>query len=175
MALTNAPVEFAQSMVSFERVFEALDIPIEIEEQSNARQLTNVKGHIQFKDVTFSYDEGEKSAQGLEEIARFSWRGSEAHLKRGKQAEQNGSNVPDDNKKTVQWALRDIDFTIEPGQLAALVGPSGAGKSTITYLIPRLYDPTQGQVCIDGQDVRNLTLKSLSDNIGMVTQETFLF
>ncbi len=64
---------------------------------------------------------------------------------------------------------------MKPGQLAALVGPSGAGKSSITYLLPRLYDPTSGGVCIDGHDIRDVTLESLSDSIGMVTQETYLF
>ena len=72
-------------------------------------------------------------------------------------------------------ALRDINFTIQPGQLAALVGPSGAGKTTLTYLIPRLYDPNQGRILLDDHDLRDLTLDSLSSQIGMVTQETFLF
>jgi len=74
-----------------------------------------------------------------------------------------------------RWALHEVNFTIEPGQLAALVGPSGAGKTTITYMIPRLYDPTDGQVLVDDNDIRDVTLKSLADNIGMVTQETYLF
>jgi ATP-binding cassette subfamily B protein len=71
--------------------------------------------------------------------------------------------------------VQDVSFEIEPGQLAALVGPSGAGKTTITYLIPRLYDPTEGEICIDGRYLPDVTLKSLADNIGMVTQETYLF
>jgi ATP-binding cassette subfamily B protein len=73
------------------------------------------------------------------------------------------------------WALQDVSFEIAPGRLAALVGPSGAGKTTITYLIPRLYDPTAGSVQIDGHDLRDVTLDSLSRKIGMVTQETYLF
>jgi ATP-binding cassette subfamily B protein len=185
MALTNAPVEFATSMVSFERVFEALDIPVEIEEKEDAIDLGVVNGRLQFKDVSFSYT-GEDQA-GLEEIARFTLGGSAAHLKRGKQASSSSATeastessdtepveVVDDSPET-RWALNDIDFTIEPGQLAALVGPSGAGKTTITYLIPRLYDPTSGQISIDDHDIRDVTLKSLADNLGMVTQETYLF
>jgi ATP-binding cassette, subfamily B, bacterial len=68
-----------------------------------------------------------------------------------------------------------VSFEIAPGQLAALVGPSGAGKTTITYLLPRLYDPTRGRILIDGHDLRDLTLLSLGQQIGMVTQETYLF
>jgi ATP-binding cassette subfamily B protein len=69
----------------------------------------------------------------------------------------------------------DINFTIEPGQLTALVGPSGAGKTTLTYLIPRLYDPSEGRILLDGHDLRDISLKSLIEQIGMVTQETYLF
>jgi len=72
-------------------------------------------------------------------------------------------------------ALEDISFHAKPGQLVALVGPSGAGKTTLTYLIPRLYDPTSGVIRIDGHDVKDVTLDSLSSAIGMVTQETYMF
>jgi ATP-binding cassette, subfamily B, bacterial len=73
------------------------------------------------------------------------------------------------------YALKNVSFRVKPGQLAALVGPSGAGKTSLTYLIPRLYDPTQGRILIDGHDLRDVTLASLADQIGMVTQETHLF
>jgi ATP-binding cassette subfamily B protein len=68
-----------------------------------------------------------------------------------------------------------VSFTVEPGQLAALVGPSGAGKTTITYLLPRLYDPTAGRILIDDTDIRDVSLESLASQIGMVTQESYLF
>jgi ATP-binding cassette subfamily B protein len=74
-----------------------------------------------------------------------------------------------------EWALEGVSVSIEPGQLAAIVGPSGAGKTTITYLVPRLYDVTRGSLKIDGVDVRDLQMGSLSDAIGMVTQESYLF
>ncbi len=72
------------------------------------------------------------------------------------------------------WAVRDVSFVVEPGQLAAIVGPSGSGKTTLSYLVPRLYDVDRGRVMIDGKDVRELTQASVADAIGMVTQDTFL-
>ena len=189
MSLTNSPVEFAQSMVSFERVFEVLDIPLEIAEKPDAVTLTNVAGRLTFDNVTFDYDklpEGRQRA-GLTEVVRYSWGGSETLLRRGRKpkevavaVKEDGSPAPvdEDEEETVverRIALADINFHIEPGQLVALVGPSGAGKTTITYLIPRLYDPTGGRVLIDGHDLRDVTLHTLSANIGMVTQETYLF
>ena len=74
-----------------------------------------------------------------------------------------------------RWALADLSFEIQPGQLVALVGPSGAGKTTITYLLPRLYDPTEGRITLDGHDLRDVTQESLALQIGTVTQETYLF
>ena len=177
MSITNAPVEFAQSMVSFERVFEVLDIPVDITETENASALPPVQGRITFDDVSFSYREGEQI--GLTEVARFTRGGSEAYLKRGRQHDDGQSNSPEEvtvpEETGVRLALEEISFEIEPGQLVALVGPSGAGKTTITYLIPRLYDPTSGRVLIDGLDIRTVSLNSLSDSIGMVTQDTYLF
>lgn len=176
MSLTNAQVQFAESLVSFERVFEVLDIPQEITEASRAVRLKTVEGKIEFDDVSFAYQGTEEAQVGLEEIARLSWRGGgEAHLKRGQENREDSDAAWERDDQGPQWALRDINFTIEPGQLVALVGPSGAGKSTVTYLIPRLYDPTQGKVLIDGQDIRDLSLDTLAEHIGMVTQETYLF
>lgn len=182
MSITNAPVEFAQSMVSFERVFEVLDIPTDISEKVGAQELPPVEGRITFENVSFSYV-SQKPA-GLAEIARYSRGGSEAHLKRGQQpsngqddgeAEKDDLDLATTSLPERPWALKDVSFDIEPGKLVALVGPSGAGKTTITYLIPRLYDPTEGRVLIDNHDIRDVKLSSLADNIGMVTQETYLF
>jgi len=175
MALSNAQVEFAQSMVSFERVFEVLDIPVEIKEKTNAIRLQSVKGRIEFEAVSFVYEGLGTQKTGLEEVARFGWRGSgDALLKRGKQIEA-GTEVENLRNSEPKWALKDVNFLIEPGQLIALVGPSGAGKTTTTYMIPRLYDPTSGRILIDGLDIREVNLTSLAENIGMVTQETYLF
>ncbi len=180
MALTNAQVEFAQSMVSFERVFEVLDISLDIAEQAGAKPLPAVEGRVEFENVSFAYQgrsEGEKV--GLEEIARFSRHGGgQALLKRGREREGGGAAAEADAAAIdtgPRWALQGLCFAIEPGQLVALVGPSGAGKTTVTYLIPRLYDPTEGRILIDGHDIRSVTLNSLAENVGMVTQETYLF
>ena len=180
ISLTNAPVDFAQSMVSFERVFEALDIPVEITEKADALELKNVNGRLEFQNISFSYElaDGE-SAAGLSEVTRLGWGADRmALVKRGKQpseSDETTTNGQQTRKPEKRWALKDISFTIEPGQLVALVGPSGAGKSTITYMIPRLYDPTDGTVRLDDYNLCDLKLASLSDNIGMVTQDTFLF
>ena len=174
MALTNAQVQFAESMVSFERVFEVLDIPIEIKEVDQVIHPASIEGDVLFEGVSFSYNESAEEKVGLEEVARLSWRGNqEAFLKRGgeKLSEEKTENGTDE----LRWALKDVTFSIKSGELAALVGPSGAGKTTVTYLLPRLYDPTTGRVLIDGQDIKGFSLKSLADNIGMVTQETYLF
>jgi len=80
----------------------------------------------------------------------------------------------DDENADPTWAVRDVSFVVEPGQLAAIVGPSGAGKTTVSYLIPRLYDVDDGRVLIDGNDVRALTQASVATAVGMVTQDTYL-
>ncbi len=175
MALSNAQVQFAESLVSFERVFEVLDIPIEITENTEAIVLPKVTGSIKFDKVSFAYQGLGLEGVGLEEIARLSWRSSgEAHLKRGKEKNRQASR-PGEQDQAPRWALRELDFSIEPGELTALVGPSGAGKTTLTYMLPRLYDPTEGQILLDGINIKDVTLNSLIDNIGMVTQETYLF
>jgi ATP-binding cassette subfamily B protein len=165
-SLVNARVDFATSMVSFERVFAMLDLPIEIADKPNATELGRVNGKIQFENVSFSYIEDEGPKPNDESDVRPP---SSGMRRNGGKEIETPSFVP-----TRRYALRDVNFEIEPGQLAALVGPSGAGKTTITYLIPRLYDPTEGRVLIDGYDLREVTLDSLTSQVGMVTQETYL-
>jgi ATP-binding cassette subfamily B protein len=169
-ALTNAPVDFATSIVSFERVFEVIDLPVDIQEKPNAIQLKKVRGDLVFENVTFNYDVmmnllSDVYRAGQMDTVKTALSGNNSHDKEEAPAL---SQARED-------ALRNIDFHVQPGQLVALVGPSGAGKTTLTYLIPRLYDPSEGRILIDGQDLRDVTLASLSAQIGMVTQETYLF
>lgn len=191
--LSNAPVEFATSLVSFERVFEVIDMPRDIQEKQDAVKLVDIKGRLVFEDVTFLYQVREENM--LREVRRY------GRMENVRAAMSDDSGKPGDNGKSGEnssrilertpdqdnesednnrsqardVALQEISFEVKPGQLAALVGPSGAGKTTLTYLIPRLYDPTAGRILIDGLDLRDVTLESLSQQIGMVTQETYLF
>jgi len=172
-ALSNIHVEFATGLVSFERVFEVLDLPIEIGDRPEAVILSQTQGHIVFEDVSFRYLEGDEPIAALEDIQRFG-RGAQRNVtKSGRQVR--ASMIAPQNARDRPWTLRDLSFEMMPGQLTALVGPSGAGKTTITYLVPRLYDPTEGRVLLDGHDLRDIQLDSLANQIGMVTQETYLF
>jgi ATP-binding cassette subfamily B protein len=206
--LANAPVEFATSVVSFERVFEVIDLPLEIREQPNAHRLQKVRGELVFEEVTFKYEVREENL--LSDVRRFGQMYNVTTVlsgaaggrsgpppKRpegnppGPLAQPSGSSAEAGNRlapaseghngeaaapsQARVRALGQISFRVAPGQLVALVGPSGAGKTTLTYLIPRLYDPTEGRVLIDGHDLRDVTLASLTAQVGMVTQETHLF
>ena len=161
-SLTNVQVEFATSMVSFERVFEYLDLPIEIRDLPEGIELTQVAGRVCFENVSFGY-----MTQGQPNFLDDNGRHS-LDFESDNEIEQ--TIVP-----TRRWALRNLSFEIEPGKLVALVGQSGAGKTTVTYLLPRLYDPTEGRITLDGYDLRAVTLESLEQQIGIVTQETYLF
>ena len=174
-ALTNAPVDFAQSIVSFERVFEIIDLPLEIAERPAAIHLDKVTGDLVFDDVTFRYQIDD--SQLLSDVERIGRIDNVAATRSGrpKRRDNNGGASAGMVHQAREIALEDVAFRIAPGQLIALVGPSGAGKTTLTYLIPRLYDPSAGRITLDGFDLRDLTLSTMAENIGMVTQETYLF
>jgi ATP-binding cassette subfamily B protein len=170
--LSNAPVEFATSMVSFERVFEVIDLPVDIREKSNAITLRDIRGEIRFEEVSFYYEAGDENL--LSDVHRYGSMDNVTAVLSGTRSTTNEEEAAS-HSQARSIALEKISFQADPGQLVALVGPSGAGKTTLTYLIPRLYDPSSGTIRIDGHDLRDVTLASLSAQIGMVTQETYLF
>jgi len=170
--LANAPVEFSTSVVSFERVFEVIDLPVEIDEKPGAHILSDITGEMRFENVWFKYDDDPKNV--LSTVKRAGRVNEEEGILSGQVADERDEDHGKQSQAR-ETALQDINFTMQPGQLTALVGPSGAGKTTLTYLIPRLYDPTKGRILIDGHDLCDVTLDSLIAQIGMVTQETYLF
>ncbi len=194
--LAGAPVEFSTSMVSFERVFEVIDLPQDIVEKEDALALSDVRGDLEFEDVTFLYSVD--ASKLLSDVKRYGKMDNVTAVLSGQKSNGNGRQTTDDRgsssvvhgqgneaasgspeaapvSQARDTALESVSFKASAGQLVALVGPSGAGKTTMTYLIPRLYDPTEGVIRIDGHDLRDLALDSLSSAIGMVTQENYLF
>ncbi|HSK91462.1 MAG TPA: ABC transporter ATP-binding protein [Euzebyales bacterium] len=166
MRMLQVAVEVQTSFALFSRIFEYLDLEPQITDRPGARAVDagEARGHVRFADVWFRYPEPRPLAALSVGVAPPP----------GVAASGDGER-PDPVVDAERWILRDLNFEVRPGQLAALVGPSGAGKTTTSYLIPRLYDVTEGKVTIDGVDVRDVTLSSLADLIGMVTQDTYLF
>ncbi|WP_320066929.1 ABC transporter ATP-binding protein [Micromonospora sp. RTGN7] len=150
-ALSNVRVDVMSALVSFDRVFEVLDLRPGIEERSEAVTVPRGNGRVEFRDVRFRYPAAsEVSLASLEDVTTL-------------------------DRTVNEPVLRGVSFGVEPGQMIALVGPSGAGKSTLSMLIPRVYDVSDGQVLVGGVDVRDATLASLRDEIGVVTQDSHLF
>ncbi|HNE88631.1 MAG TPA: ABC transporter ATP-binding protein [Actinomycetota bacterium] len=150
-ALSNVRVDVMTALVSFERVFEVLDLPPLITEREGAVSLPQRPVSVRFRDVDFHYPSAsEVSLASLESVAVEETRPSDQ-------------------------ILHGVDFEIPAGRLVALVGPSGAGKTTITQLVARLYDVDSGAVLLDGVDVRDVTLASLRDTVGYVTQDAHMF
>ncbi len=150
--LTNARIDVLTALVSFDRVFEVLDAPIPLDDAPDAIELRDPEGRIEFRDVTFRYPlSNETIIPSLETPS---------------------SVLSDADARPV---IEHLDLVIEPGKLVALVGPSGAGKTTITNLVPRLYDVTEGAIVVDGHDVRDYTQASLRQAIGVVVQDPHLF
>ncbi|MBG0771638.1 MAG: ATP-binding cassette domain-containing protein, partial [Anaerolineaceae bacterium] len=141
-------------------------------EKEMPQTLQDVQGEIQFDHLTFTYPDSDTGL--LSDVDRpSSVEKVGGILSEGEEQDQSLLNHAGSQAR--EMALVDIDFTALPGQLVALVGPSGAGKTTLTYLIPRLYDPTEGAILLDGHDLRDLHLDDIAKSIGMVTQETYLF
>jgi ATP-binding cassette, subfamily B, bacterial len=132
-SLLGVGLDVQTSLAMFARIFEYLDLPIDIEERPDARDLPDVVGDVAFEDVWFQYGPGET------------------------------------------WTLQDVSATIPAGTRTAIVGETGSGKTTMGYLAARLYEPQRGAVRLDGVDIRDVTLRSLADAVGLVSQETYLF
>ncbi len=149
--LSNVRVDVMTALVSFERVFEVLDLPSLVQEKPAAEALPPSASKLEFEHVAFTYPRADEiSLASLETVAR------------------------NESRETGQ-VLSDITFTAEPGQMIALVGPSGAGKTTVTHLVARLYDVGSGSVRVGGRDVRDVSLQSLEDAVGYVTQDAHMF
>ena len=281
-SLSNVPVMVAQSLVSFERVFEVLDLPVDIDEAADAQPLTDAVGHLEFRAVSFRYErdrrlllsearraaraedmafsgarfgsptdgpgsppagngagarvagrrggsvppatmaadspataaggkvrtgmggrsvapattrravpdatDGHEFRGGAEERAWMPaatgvagaetspWRPAAIGGSGGAAGGTGGGRTQEPAQHQArEWALEEVSFSAAPGQTVALVGPSGSGKTTLTYLVPRLYDPVRGQILLDGRDLRSLTVESVARQVGMVTQEPYLF
>ncbi len=149
--LSNVRVDVMTALVSFERVFEVLDLKPAIADAPDAVTLPRSAASISFDDVAFTYPRAEDvSLASLEAVARK-------------------------ESRDVREVLHGVSFTVQPGQMVALVGPSGAGKTTLTHLVARLYDATSGAVRVGGHDVREVTLESLEAQVGYVTQDAHMF
>jgi len=150
-ALSNVRVDVMTALVSFERVFEVLDLIPMVRNKENAKTISSGPLSIQFSEVRFSYPRAEEiSLASLESVAK---------------------------PETIQSGeiLKGISFEVTAGSMTALVGSSGAGKTTISALLPRLYDVTSGSIAINNDDIRDLTIESLRDSIGIVTQDAHMF
>ena len=171
--LVNAPVEFSTSLVSFERVFEVVDLPLEIMESINPIALDKIQGDLVFENVTFKYPDTDEGL--LQAVHRPTSSDQATEGLFNDSMLEMVIPVEEQIDQARELALEHIKFSIMAGQLIALVGPSGAGKTTLTYLIPRLYDPDQGRILLDGNDLRTISLNDLASAIGVVTQESYLF
>jgi ATP-binding cassette subfamily B protein len=192
--LLGVQVEIQGSLALFDRIFEYLEMDPQIVDSPNAVALDpgTVRGAVRFRDVSFSYptalpqaaaeapvdadaDVTGEAGTVATEVAQAAAADGDIEEAAALAGTPPAPDAPPQSTGTRIFGLRDIDFEVAPGQLVALVGPSGSGKTTTTYLIPRLYDVDGGAVEIDGHDVREITLASLGEAIGFVTQETYLF
>ena len=178
--MMRVTLDVQTSLALFRRIFEYLDLVPAVQERPGARDLpaTGHGGSVEFRDVWFRYPEPREltsvragtSRFGRPEVVPAVDVVEAVDVAEAAETEPEPERVSGDG-----WTLRRLSLTVRPGQLAAIVGPSGAGKTTMTYLVPRFYDVTEGAVLVDGVDVRDATRNSLAESVGMVTQEPYLF
>jgi len=175
ISLMRIALDVQTSLALFRRIFEYLDLTPAITDRSGAVVLAPAgeAGRIELRDVWFRYPAPPRLVQPPPLPGR--WSGRHGGPLGVATPTRRVDPVPERPARAHSWAVRGVSLTVEPGQLAAFVGPSGAGKTTLSYLVPRLYEINQGAVLVDGHDVRDLTLSSLADAIGMVTQDPYLF
>jgi ATP-binding cassette subfamily B protein len=142
-SLLGVQADMEASLAIFDRIFEYLDLPVDITESPDPVTLRpdEVLGEVRLKDLSFRYAGPDPTR-------------------------------PEDG---AEWTLRDIDLVVPAGTRTAIVGETGSGKTTLGYLVARLYDPQQGRVTVDGVDIREASLQSLAQTVGVVSQETYLF
>ncbi|HEY5820718.1 MAG TPA: ABC transporter ATP-binding protein, partial [Propionibacteriaceae bacterium] len=169
--LMRVSLDVQTSLALFRRIFEYLDLVPAVQERPEAQALvaTDQGGSVEFRDVWFRYPAPRELSGSGPSGPRFGPAPESAEVSLPPE-EPDEERVPGDG-----WTLRQLSLQVKPGQLAAIVGPSGSGKTTMTYLVPRFYDVTEGAVLIDGMDVRDATMDSLATAVGMVTQEPYLF
>lgn len=176
-SLLSTSIEIQASLALFERIFEYLHMPHDITDRKDAVVVdaADVRGDVRLDHVWFRYDRNASGPLEADGPVPLNGDSSNSHEELGGEGQAAPSRELVPNEAPRHWALNDVSLDVKPGQLAAIVGPSGAGKTTISYLIPRLYDVTRGEVLLDGRDIRDIKVDSLADIISMVTQETYLF
>ena len=174
--LMRVSLDVQTSLALFRRIFEYLDLVPAIVQRPEARELTPTAagGEVEFRDVWFRYPPPRELSGSGPAGPRFA-RTDEPEPAPEPEPVDPAAEAGAEIAPADRWTLRQLSLRVRPGQLAAIVGPSGSGKTTMTYLVPRFYDATEGAVLIDGVDVRDLTLDSLATTVGMVTQEPYLF
>ncbi|WP_369200444.1 ABC transporter ATP-binding protein [Streptomyces sp. PU-14G] len=165
VSLLTTGVEMQTSLALFQRIFEYLDLPVTITEPEHPVVLPSVRGEVRFESVDFSYDDDSRSYDG----------GSRGPDTPGSADSTGGTGGTGSTVSARDRTLHGVDLTVPPGSSLAIVGATGSGKSTLSYLVPRLYDVSAGRVTLDGVDVRDLGFATLSEAVGVVSQETYLF